>query len=201
MSRQSIRLATGNAHKLAEVRRMLAPLGLTIWAPQAPPGTIEDGATFAANAIKKAVAAPPGPDAWVLADDSGLAVDALQGAPGVHSARYAAPGPAATQDARNRAKLLAALAGFAAPAQRQAAMLCVLALWDGERPPRLFHGRIAGHIAAAPRGDAGFGYDPLFIPAGEDKTFAELPPATKDRLSHRGVALRQLQASLAAELG
>lgn len=183
-----ITLATGNLHKLQEFQDLLnTPLRSLRDIPNAP-GVIEDGETFEANALKKADALARHTRDWALADDSGLEVDALHGAPGVHSARFA--GEHGNDDANNRL-LLDKLRH--AP-DRTARFVCVLALCHPDHPPILCRGECTGHIATAPAGTAGFGYDPLFIPDGHTRSFAELGPAIKQTLSHRARALEHLLA-------
>lgn len=191
-------LATRNAHKAAEVRAILGPAWQVTDLSLHPdwPEVEETGDTFSANAALKALAASRrAPEAWVLADDSGLEVDALGGAPGVRSARYAGPG---ADDAANRTKLLAALAeaGATAPARRSARFRCVLAVARGGGLEGEFAGAVEGTITAAEEGAGGFGYDPLFQPDGFDETFGTLPAATKNRLSHRALALAEAAAWL-----
>ncbi|HLS29178.1 MAG TPA: RdgB/HAM1 family non-canonical purine NTP pyrophosphatase, partial [Opitutales bacterium] len=154
------------------------------------PEVDENAETFSGNALLKARALRPqvAPSDWILADDSGLEVDALDGAPGLHSARFA--GPAAT-DAENRAKLLKHLDRFP-PSKRGACFVCVLALLGPDHIEKTFEGICSGRIIDKERGEGGFGYDPIFVPDGLDKTFAEISAEEKDRLSHRGVALRKL---------
>lgn len=205
-------LATRNRHKAAEI---LAVLGaehcyVTLASLPEAPEVIEDAGSFAGNATKKASelarwlrlrsGADPGlAGAWVLADDSGLEVDALGGAPGVHSARFAAletgrPGNAS--DAENNARLLRLLEGVP-PERRTGRFHCVIALVRvapgvaGEAIPEIVHfdGVCEGRVLESPRGTAGFGYDPLFLPDGEGLTFAELGEAAKNRISHRARAL------------
>ncbi len=186
---QLIYLASGNAHKAAEFAALAARDRLPIDIRSARelggmPAVPEDTGTFVGNARQKAQAlrrlSPAA--AWVLADDSGLCVDALQGAPGVDSAIYAGPpGDAAA----NRAKLLHALAGVPA-AERGGYFICVLFLLTGSGEEWIFEGRCAGAIVTAERGGGGFGYDPLFAVAG--RTFAEIPESEKNRLSHRAKA-------------
>jgi XTP/dITP diphosphohydrolase len=191
-----ILLASNNAKKRRELERVLGKAeGLAVQVQVFVPSDVglaidpdETGTTFAANARIKALAFAAASDLLVLADDSGLCVDALDGAPGVRSARYA--GPAAT-DADNRAKLLAALAGVP-PERRTAAFRCALCLVRGDEVLAEVEGRCEGRILDVERGEGGFGYDPLFVPAGGDATFAELDDSTKDRVSHRGIALRAL---------
>ena len=192
-------LATGNAHKAEEFGRLFREAGvacevLSARAVGGMPKVDETAGTFAGNARLKAEAlrrlAPA--DAWVLADDSGLSCDALGGAPGVDSAVYA--GPRAT-DAENRAKLLAALAGVP-PARRGARFTCHLVLLGPAGEDVEFTGHCEGSLLEAERGAGGFGYDALFVPAGRDRTFAELPAADKDELSHRARAFAALAAWL-----
>lgn len=180
--------ATNNAHKLGELRKMLtgrfrvvglADIGCHDDIP-------EDADTFEGNALAKAQ--------WVfdrygfdcIADDSGLEVDALGGEPGVYSARYAGAGH---DDAANNAKLLGRLEGMS---NRRARFRTVIALVRKNRPPMYFRGAVEGRIIESPRGESGFGYDPLFVPDGWDKTFAEATADEKNAVSHRGMAVREL---------
>jgi XTP/dITP diphosphohydrolase len=184
-------IATRNRHKLQEIRTMLDLPGWELVGADEVPGlpeVEEDAPTFDGNAIKKARTLAQAGRCWALADDSGLEVDVLQGAPGVHSARYA--GSQASTSANN-AKLLAALEGVA---DRRARFRCVLALGAPDGRVWTVEGRCEGRILTAPRGAQGFGYDPLFVPEGEEQTFAELAPHDKNRLSHRGRALRRAVA-------
>jgi XTP/dITP diphosphohydrolase len=181
-------VATRNTGKLREIQALLA--GLPVEVLPLPPDAsevAETAATFAGNAEIKARAAfeQSKIDAWVLADDSGLEVDALTGAPGVHSARYA--GPNAT-DADNVTKLLAALRGVPDEA-RTARFRCVLALLAPDGRLWSVDGTCEGRIAHAPRGEHGFGYDPVFLLPELGRTMAELPPEQKNRISHRARAL------------
>lgn len=184
-------LATSSAHKAAELSRLLG--GVPVEPLPGYVSPLEDGDTFAANALVKARAgaaqAPPGHGA-VLADDSGIEVVALGGEPGVHSARY---GGDDLDDAGRVELLLRALAGAS---DRRAAFVCVLVavLPDGREVVR--EGRVDGTITHAPRGSGGFGYDPVFVPTGEARTTAEMAPAEKDAISHRGRAARALAAAL-----
>lgn len=199
-------VATRNEGKIRELRRMLAGLPFDVASPHDLGLRLEveeTGATFEANAEGKARAFAEASGLPALADDSGLVVDALGGRPGVHSARYAG---LPRSDARNLARLLEELRDVPAEARR-ARFVCVVALalpasvpsWAGlsAGDVRLFRGVCEGRIAFAPRGADGFGYDPVFVPSGHERTFAELPPEVKDRLSHRGAALRALVAALA----
>jgi len=187
-------LASGNAGKLREFRRLLAPLGIDVIA-QAELGieeADEPHASFVENAIAKARHASARANLPALADDSGICVRALGGAPGVLSARYAGE---PKSDARNNAKLIAALA---AVADRRAHYACVLALMrHAEDPePVITEGAWHGTIIDAPRGTGGFGYDPHFLDVETGLTGAELPLERKNELSHRGKAIRALIARL-----
>lgn len=192
--RMEIVAATGNAHKLQEIRRILTPAGVTVHSAAGRggmPQVVEDGDTFAANAIKKAGVTSRHFGCRVLADDSGLEVEALSGAPGVHSARYAGQHG---DNAANLRKLLAELQGVA---NRRARFVCVLALADPCGSVRTVRGEVSGRIAERASGRNGFGYDPVFIPDGAERTFADLPESVKDRISHRAVALQNaVQAGL-----
>jgi XTP/dITP diphosphohydrolase len=160
------------------------------------PSVAEDTGTFPGNARKKAAALRarlPG-DIWVLADDSGLCVDALGGAPGVESAYYAGP---QGDPAANLARLVEALRGVP-DAGRGAEFVCVLLLSGPGGLERAFEGRCPGVLAREPRGPGGFGYDPLFVPAGHARTLAEMAPEEKNRLSHRGLAWAACVGWLAA---
>ena len=190
--------ATGNRGKLAELQRLLDGLGWEVVAQSAfgvePPP--EDGLTFVENALIKARHAAERTGRPALADDSGIVVDALGGAPGVHSARYAGEGG---DDAANNEKLLRTLAGVP-EAERTARFECaVVWLRDPRDPvPLIARGTWSGRVLEAPQGTNGFGYDPLFLDPATGGTAAELPPERKDALSHRGQALWALRAMLAA---
>jgi XTP/dITP diphosphohydrolase len=190
-----LRVATTNLGKLREFREMLLPLGYDVLGIDdvAPFEVVEDAPTFAGNAEKKARALLARTGEAALADDSGLEVDALDGAPGVHSARYAGvSGPG--QDAANRQKLLQAMREV--PAERRSARFhCALAYVDADGELTLFHGTLEGHIGTSERGTGGFGYDALFV-LPDGRTLAELPSADKHAISHRGRALRALLAHL-----
>jgi XTP/dITP diphosphohydrolase len=189
-------LATGNPGKLREMRALLAPLGREVIS-QAELGiaeTAEPHDTFLENALAKARHASRASGLPALADDSGLCVDALGGAPGVHSAYFAGrAGGREERDARNNAKLLASLG-----AARKAHYRCVMALVrSAEDPaPLIAEGSWEGEIARAPRGANGFGYDPLFLVAARGLTAAELPEEEKNRISHRAQAAARLLAAL-----
>lgn len=193
-------IATTNPGKRAEIESILKRYSLRIISLNdlsSYPTVVEDGVTFAENALKKARTLAEFSGRVTLADDSGLEVDALGGAPGIHSARY---GGEAANDMRNNQKLLRALAGVPEE-KRTARFVCVLALCaplvfgGGEW---LFRGECAGRIAFAPRGENGFGYDPLFFYPPLNRTFAELDRDTKSRVSHRSRALREFTAAVAS---
>lgn len=193
---QTIVLASGNAGKVREINQVLADLGLAV-TPQSHfgvPVVEETGLTFVENAILKARHAAQHTGYPAIADDSGLEVDALDGAPGVHSARYA--GEDAT-DSANVEKLLEALRGVP-ETKRTARFQCVMVYLrkPHDSTPILAHGTWEGVIAFAPRGASGFGYDPVFRVPERNCTSAELAPEEKNRLSHRGQALRALVAAL-----
>jgi XTP/dITP diphosphohydrolase len=184
-------VATRNAGKLKEIRRLLEEQGVAVLGlDQFPelPDVDEDGDTFAANATKKAEEVARATGRPCLADDSGLAVAALDGRPGVYSARFS--GEEAT-DSTNNNKLLEEMASFPEN-ERQAAFCCVMALCLPGQPTRLFEGRVEGSILKQLQGDGGFGYDPLFWLTEFNCTMAELPIDVKNRISHRGQALRQI---------
>lgn len=194
--RRRLLVATGSAHKLIELQRLfgdlpidlvtLRDLGITDEAP-------EDGATFEENALQKARWYSAASGEWTLADDSGLEVAALNGAPGVYTRRYA--GANAT-DVQNYEKLLAATVGVA---DRSARFVCTMALIDPvANSERTFRGECPGTLTTAPRGEFGFGYDPIFEVDG--RTMAERAPAEKDALSHRGRAAVLVAAALRSEL-
>jgi XTP/dITP diphosphohydrolase len=188
-ARTGLVVATRNPHKVNEIMAMAGDLFEVRDLSTLPEAADveETGATFEENARLKALAASARTDQFVLADDSGLEVEALGGAPGVCSARYAGPG---ADDAANNAKLLGALADT--PADRRAARFrCVLVVARNGRVVARFEGTVDGRILTAPRGAHGFGYDPLFVPEGRAHSFAELGPETKNRLSHRARALQQ----------
>jgi XTP/dITP diphosphohydrolase len=220
-------IATRNAHKVSEIRTMLGSEFACMSLNEFPgaPGVVEDANTFAGNATKKAVELARWLDStqtsklktqngFVLADDSGLEVDALNGAPGVNSARFAALDsgkPGNSSDAENNAKLLRLLKNV--PLEKRTARFhCVLAVvpFEIQKPgtensspvcyadefemrTQLFDGTCEGGIDFAPRGQGGFGYDPLFIPSGFEKSFAELGEEIKNKISHRAKALAKLK--------
>ena len=188
-------VATRNLGKLKEIRALLSPLQIIVRGVgefSDLPEVVEDGLTFAENATKKAATIARLTGRLTLADDSGLEVAALNGAPGIHSARYA--GEDADDSANNR-KLLAALE-MTPPEERAAAFVCVMALCAPDGSCRTFSGRLEGSIIGELRGTEGFGYDPLFVVTGQQRTLAEIPLAEKNLISHRAQALAQVVAVL-----
>ncbi len=193
-------LATSNDHKITEFRRLLADRGLTGISVRGAaelggmPPVAETASGFAGNARLKARALREraGRRGWVLADDSGLEVDALAGAPGVRSARYAGEN---ASDPENNARLLRELEGVS-PECRTARFRCCLVLISPDAEEFVFEGSCEGRIAEEASGTAGFGYDPLFVPEGRNATFAALRREEKDRLSHRARAWEKLAAWL-----
>ncbi len=196
-----LHLASGNAHKVAEFQDLARTSGLALDIVSARavggmPEVEEDAGTFVGNARKKAWAlrarVPAG--GWVMADDSGLCVDALGGAPGVDSAYYAGP---QGDPVANLQKLIATMADVP-PGRRGAYFVCVLVVIDDAGREQVFEGRCTGTLATAPRMGGGFGYDPLFVPDGQLQTFAELADTAKNHLSHRARAWSELAAWLRA---
>ena len=189
-------LASNNAGKVREINQLLAPAGISV-RPQSELGideAEETGLSFVENAILKARHAARATGLAAIADDSGLEVDALDGAPGIYSARYAGPG---ADDRANCDKLLAALDGVP-EAERSARFQCVMVYLRHalDPTPLICQGTWEGRILHAPRGANGFGYDPVFLVPGLDRSAAELDAETKNRLSHRGQALSQLARRL-----
>ena len=184
-------VATSNQGKLKEIRRLLEETSFDVVGLEqlrTAPEVIEDGATFAANARKKALEMAAFSGLLTLADDSGLVVSALAGAPGVHSARYAG---VQGNDTANNEKLLSEMASIP-DEQRQATFQCVMALAWPDGRCRTFEGKVSGLIMRGERGSGGFGYDPLFMVPEYGRTMAELSLDIKNRISHRGTALRQV---------
>ena len=186
-------LGTGNAHKVAELSAILGPLlpGVELLRYDGP-SPVEDGDTFVANALIKARAAHRHTGLPAIADDSGIAVDALGGAPGIHSARYAGSG----RDDDNRALLLERLGDTE---ERAAQFVCAAVYVDGDGDVEITRTATwPGEVLPAERGEGGFGYDPLFVPAdGGGRSAAELTAEEKNAISHRGLAFRALAAALA----
>jgi XTP/dITP diphosphohydrolase len=189
-------LASHNPGKLAELQALLAPHGVAITSSRdlGLPEPAETGRTFVANARLKGHAAAQATGSPALADDSGLEVRGLGGAPGVHSARWAGPerdfGKAM---ARVRDELSSRFGAFER-ADRRAAFVAVLCLAWPDGHDELAEGRVEGELVDPPRGAQGFGYDPMFVPEGQDRTFGEMPAADKQQRSHRARALRRLLA-------
>jgi XTP/dITP diphosphohydrolase len=190
-------LATRNAHKTREFTEILGDAFEVRDLVDTPelPAIEETGSTFEANAILKAVETSQHVQGMVVADDSGLEVDALRGAPGIYSARYAGKG---ATDTENVAKLLAELRR-SPPGQHSARFRCSLALAREGTLLETFHGVVEGTIVEAPRGAKGFGYDPVFQPLGFSQTFGELSAAEKNRISHRARAIQSLARTLLAK--
>ncbi len=190
-------VATRNEHKLRELREALPGIDLEPLPPEVelPP---EEGTTFAENALGKARAANAATGRAVIADDSGIEARALDGRPGVRSARYAGEG---ASDEANLARLLAELDGAE---DRRVAYVAAIALVAEDGEERLFEGRCEGTLASEPRGGGGFGYDPAFVPddtgPGDERTMAELAPHEKHAISHRGRAARALAEHLGVEV-
>lgn len=197
-------IATTSKGKIIELTRLLGDLPFAITGldalPQSFPPPEETGRTFADNALLKASAYAAATGLLTLADDSGLEVDALDGAPGVHSARYAGAG---ASDADRLTKLLAALRDFP-DAARTARFKCAIALvgiLNDRQVRRVFEGSCEGVIARSPRGSHGFGYDPIFVDGELHRTFAELTPEEKAARSHRGRALKAVREFLLTQTG
>jgi XTP/dITP diphosphohydrolase len=199
MSSRPLLIATGNTHKFEEIAAFLdgVPwhvMSLRAFPPCDPPE--EDGESFEANALIKARAYHTRFGVPCVADDSGLEVDALNGAPGIYSARYAGSG---CTDADNNAKLLHELRGVSEHA-RTARFVCCCAIILSDGTPKLERGTVEGRIAQSGSGGHGFGYDPLFIPRGYDRSFGELDASVKASISHRAQAFRRLRAFLEGAL-
>jgi len=194
-----IALATRNRRKAEEMTRIFSGLGIRFLSMDSFPGcpeVREDGRTFRANALKKALAVAAYTGLAAVADDSGLKVDALDGAPGILSARYAGE-PA--DDRRNLRKLLRELADIP-PGRRSARFVCCIAFALPDGRHKTFTGKVEGTIGPRPRGSNGFGYDPVFYPLGRRKTFAEMTAGEKDLISHRGKAMKKLYIYLKKSL-
>lgn len=189
-------LATRNSHKVEEMRALLNDLGVDVLSAADLPEleeVVENSDTLEGNAVKKAYEVSMATGLPALADDTGLEVDALDGAPGVMSARYA--GEDATYDDNNR-RLLEELSAVPT-GERGAVFRCVIALALGGDVETV-EGRTEGTIIAEPRGDGGFGYDPLFVPGGGELSYAEMSPEQKNAVSHRGKAMRAAREMVAA---
>lgn len=201
MSRQVV-LATNNAKKLTELRRIVAEAApdvevLALADVPAYPEPAETETTFEGNALLKARACVAATGLPAMADDSGLAVDRLNGMPGVRSARWSG---STASDATNNELLLRQLFDLEGAEQRRAQFVCAMALVLADGTEHVRRGVMPGHLRAEPAGERGFGYDPLFVAEGHDVTTAELEPAAKDAISHRGQAIRALVPVLVDEL-
>ncbi|MGH8891221.1 MAG: RdgB/HAM1 family non-canonical purine NTP pyrophosphatase [Acidothermaceae bacterium] len=198
-------LATRNAHKLTELRRILAAACLdvelvSVEAYPDAPEVAETGDSFEANALLKARAIAAATDQIAIADDSGLAVDALNGMPGIFSARWSGdlcPDPANRDDANLR--LVLSQVDDVPDERRGASFVCAAAVVFPDGVDIVTHGRVFGSLIRAPRGSNGFGYDPIFVPTGQDRTTAEMSADEKDAISHRGEAFRKLARMLGGE--
>jgi XTP/dITP diphosphohydrolase len=192
---KKIVLASRNPGKIREIQAMLADLGISLFSlkdyPEIPE-IVEDGKSFLENALKKGRTVAEATGEVVLADDSGLEVDALEGAPGIYSARYAGND---ADDQQNNRKLLHDLKGIPTP-NRGATFRCVLVLYPPDGRYEAFEGHWEGRIAEVPAGKGGFGYDPLFFLPGEWMTVAQISPEVKNRLSHRAQAFAKLKERL-----
>jgi len=196
-SGDSFVVATHNKGKLREFRDLFDPLGIAV-ASSSELGVSEPeetGSTFEENARLKAVATAAATGRLALADDSGLAVEALAGAPGIHSARWAGE-PRDFYRAMSKVENDLQAMGAFAPAQRQAKFVCVLCLANTEGAVQFFEGTVPGHLVWPPRGTQGFGYDPMFLPDGYDMTFGEMDPDNKHAISHRARAFAAFRAAI-----
>ena len=189
-------VATHNPGKLREIEVLVAPFGMSVVSAGALglPEPEETGDTFEANALLKAEAAAAASGLPALADDSGLAVDALGGAPGIYSARWAGPEKDFAAAMGRVEETLAAL-GATSPDARRAHFVAVLALAFPDGGHDLFRGEVHGTLIYPPRGSGGFGYDPMFVPEGHDRTFGEMDPALKQSMSHRARAFALFAAA------
>lgn len=193
--KKKLMIASRNQKKKKELQQILSDLNFELLSlDDLPPlpEVEEDGMTFTENAVKKAVTVAQQTGLLTLADDSGLSVDALQGAPGVFSARYSGP---EANDEKNNQKLLLALEDIP-DANRTARFVCVIALASPDGQVQTVEGSCEGRIDNILRGNAGFGYDPLFIPEGFEVSFAQLDPSIKNTISHRGKALERIKPIL-----
>ena len=201
LARGRIVLASRNEGKLAELRRILGPEYELVGLPESAPDVAETGATFEENALLKAHAAVAETGLVSVADDSGLTVDELNGMPGVLSARWSGlPAGDPTRDDANLRLVLAQLSETPDD-RRGAAFVCAAAVAFADGREFVLRGEVRGTLLRAPRGSGGFGYDPIFVPDGETRTTAEMSPAEKDAISHRGRAFRALAAKLPELIG
>lgn len=186
-------VASHNAGKVREIGELLAPYHMQVMsaAELGLPEPVEDGATFAANALIKARSAAEKSGFMALSDDSGLAVDALDGAPGIYSARWAGEGKDFALAMRNVEEALSAK-GAKTPQDRRAHFVCALCLAAPDGTHAIYEGRVDGTLVWPPRGENGFGYDPVFLCDGYDITFGEMDPAAKHAISHRADAFAKM---------
>jgi XTP/dITP diphosphohydrolase len=193
----SLALASHNKGKLREFRDLLDPYGIKVLSSEelGVPEPVEDGETFEENARLKAVITAFASGLPALADDSGLAVEALGGEPGIHSARWAGE-PRDFYRAMGKVEEELQARGAVSPGQRRAKFVCVLCLANPMGVAQFFEGTIAGHLVWPPRGDKGFGYDPVFVPDGYSQTFGEMDPAQKHAISHRANAFAAFRAAV-----
>ncbi len=191
---ETLVIATHNPGKLREIAELMEPFGINITsaAELGLPEPEETGESFAANAALKAHAAAAGSGHPALADDSGLAVAALGGAPGIHSARWAGPSKDFTAAMARVERELGAAARASGTENRRAAFVCALCLAYPDGRERAFEGRIEGRLVWPPRGEKGFGYDPMFLAEGHEITFGEMEPTEKHKISHRARAFAKL---------
>lgn len=193
--------ATNNKHKIIEFKGILGPLGIEFVAPAeigGIPEADETGSTFEENAGIKALEAAKFANMQAFADDSGLEIEALDNAPGIYSSRYATDNDGRIFRVLRELKELEAKTG---KVNRNARFVCVIAFASPDKVFATFRGEVYGKIIDAPRGEGGFGYDPVFMPDGFDMTFAELPAETKDSISHRANALNKAKAFFSKALG
>jgi len=193
---QELVIASKNQGKIREIRQIYADLPISVVEVADLPDVVEDGDSFSANARKKAIEISRHTGKWALADDSGLEVDALRGAPGIHSARWSGAG-----DEANNEKLLRELQDVPAAARRARYRAVVVVADASGRIVAEADGSCEGLIGFERRGAGGFGYDPLFVVPQFGRTMAELPSETKHSISHRGEALRRLRGPLTRALG
>jgi XTP/dITP diphosphohydrolase len=193
----SLALASHNKGKLREFRDLLDPFGIKVLSSGelGVPEPVEDGETFEENARLKAVITAFAAQMPALADDSGLAVEALDGAPGIHSARWAGE-PRNFNQAMAKVHEALLAKGAAAPEQRRAKFVCMLCLANPMGVVQFFEGAIEGQLIWPPRGDKGFGYDPMFVPDGYSQTFGEMDPAGKHAISHRAQAFEAFRDAI-----
>ncbi|WP_419798503.1 MAG: RdgB/HAM1 family non-canonical purine NTP pyrophosphatase [Terasakiella sp.] len=190
-------IASHNAGKVREIQELLAPYGMDVISAKDLnlPEPVEDGETFIANSLIKSLAAAKASGLPALADDSGLAVNILAGAPGIYSARWAGPRKDFQRAMKKVEDAICEYDTIEAKADRSAAFICALSIGWPDGHSEVFEGRVEGKMIWPARGERGFGYDPVFQPVGYDVTFGEMEPAAKHEISHRADAFRQLVAN------